>query len=63
MSALALQGLDQPRRRDLNREAREQAGIVSYIRTVAPDLLVFHPANGGWRTPAETVGDSRSPAW
>jgi hypothetical protein len=59
MSALALQGLDQPRLRDFNREAREQAGIVSYIRTVAPDLLVFHPANGGWRTQAETGGDGR----
>ena len=41
------------RRRDLNVEARQQAAIVEFIRAVAPDLLVFHPANGGWRSTAE----------
>jgi VRR-NUC domain len=41
--------------RDGNREAREQAAIVDWIRTVAPDLLVFHPANGGWRSKAEAA--------
>jgi hypothetical protein len=44
-----------PVQRDNNREAREQAGIVSYIRTVAPDLVVFHVPNGGWRTGAEAA--------
>ena len=34
-------------------EAEIHAAIVTLIRTVAPDLLVFHPANGGWRSKAE----------
>jgi hypothetical protein len=51
-----LMGADQPRhRRDFNREAREQAAIISYIRTVAPALIAFHVPNGGWRTPAEAA--------
>ena len=41
--------------RDGNREARVQAAIVEWIRIVAPDLIVFHPANGGWRSPAEAA--------
>jgi hypothetical protein len=44
-----------PRVRDHNLEAREQAAIVEWIRTVAPDLIVFHPANGGWRSKAEAA--------
>jgi hypothetical protein len=44
-----------PRARDHNREAREQAGIVEWVRTVAPNLIVFHPANGGWRSKAEAA--------
>jgi len=43
----------QPRRPDRNLEAREQAAIVEWIRTVAPDLIVFHPPNGGLRGKAE----------
>jgi hypothetical protein len=46
---------NEPRRRDFNREARAQAAIVEWIRTVAPDLIVFHPANGGWRSKAEAA--------
>lgn len=38
-----------------NSEAKIQAGIVAYIRAVAPDVLVFHPANGGLRTKAEAA--------
>lgn len=34
-------------------EAPIQAAIVQWIRTVAPDLIVFHPANGGLRTKRE----------
>src|SRR5579872_6481774 len=44
-----------PAARDHNREARVQAAIVEWIRTIAPDFLVFHPANGGWRTKAEAA--------
>jgi hypothetical protein len=43
------------RRRDFNAEARVQASIVEYVRAAAPETLVFHPANGGWRTPAEAA--------
>jgi len=42
-------------RRDLNAEARIQAAIVEWIRTVAPDLLVFHVPNGGLRSKAEAA--------
>jgi hypothetical protein len=41
--------------RDGNAEARIQATIVEWIRTVPPDLIVFHPANGGWRTKAQAA--------
>jgi hypothetical protein len=41
-----------PKRRD---EARIQAAIVEWIRTVAPDLIAFHPANGGLRGKAEAA--------
>jgi hypothetical protein len=44
-----------PRARDHNREAREQGAIVEWVRTVAPNLIVFHPANGGWRSKAEAA--------
>jgi hypothetical protein len=43
------------RPRDRNAEARIQAAIVEWIRTVAPDLIAFHAANGGYRTPAEAA--------
>jgi hypothetical protein len=29
------------------------SSIYAWARTVAPDLLIFHPANGGWRSKAE----------
>lgn len=38
-----------------NDEASLQASIFSYVRTVAPDVLIFHPANGGLRTKAEAA--------
>jgi VRR-NUC domain len=41
--------------RDRNAEARIQAAIVEWIRTVAPHLICFHPANGGYRTKAEAA--------
>jgi hypothetical protein len=40
---------------DRNAEAIVQAAIVEYIRTVAPGPLVFHIANGGYRTKAEAA--------
>src|SRR5277367_3430782 len=43
------------RPRDRNAEARTQAAVVEWIRTVAPDLICFHPANGGYRTKAEAA--------
>jgi hypothetical protein len=44
-----------PRRTDRNAEARVQAAAVDWIRAAAPQVLVFHPANGGWRRPAEAA--------
>src|SRR5450432_1524802 len=41
------------RRRACNIEAQVQAAIVAWIRTVAPELIVFHPPNGGLRGKAE----------
>jgi len=43
------------RPRDGNAEAKIQAAIVEWIRTVAPELIVFHPANGGLRSKAEAA--------
>jgi hypothetical protein len=40
---------------DRNAEARIQAAIVEWIRLVAPDLVVFHPPNGGLRNKAEAA--------
>lgn len=36
-------------------EANIQIAIFDYLRTVAPQLLVFHPANGGLRSASEAV--------
>jgi hypothetical protein len=44
-----------PPKRNGNAEAQVQAWIVTYIRTIAPDLIVFHPANGGWRSKGEAA--------
>src|ERR1700677_2474637 len=44
-----------PRHRDGNAEARIQAAVVKFIRTVAPDILVFHIPNGGLRGKAEAA--------
>jgi hypothetical protein len=41
--------------RDGNAEARIQAAIVEWVRTVAPELIVFHPPNGGLRSKAEAA--------
>lgn len=54
-AALALLGeREQPHgltsRRDWNREARLQAAVVAWARAAAPSVLIFHPANGGWRS-------------
>jgi hypothetical protein len=40
---------------DRNAEGRRQIAIVEFLRWVAPQCIVFHPANGGWRTPAEAA--------
>ena len=41
--------------RDANAEGRRQIAIVEYVRWVAPQCVIFHPANGGWRTKAEAA--------
>jgi hypothetical protein len=41
--------------RDRNTEARIQAAIVEWIRTVAPTLICFHVPNGGLRSKAEAA--------
>ena len=51
----ASSSIPSPRRRDGNAEARIQAAIVDWIRTVAPDLICFHPPNGGLRGKAEAA--------
>ena len=38
-----------------NAEARIQAAIVEWVRTVAPDVLVYAVPNGGLRTKAEAA--------
>jgi hypothetical protein len=38
-----------------NAEANVQAAIVAWIRTVAPELIVFHPPNGGLRGKSEAA--------
>ena len=45
----------EPRPRDRNAEARIQAAIVEWVRTVAPQVIVFHVPNGGLRTKAEAA--------
>jgi hypothetical protein len=43
------------RPRDRNAEARIQAAIVEWVRTVAPEVVVFHPPNGGLRGKSEAA--------
>jgi hypothetical protein len=38
-----------------NAEAQIQAAIVQYVRTVAPDVLIFHVPNGGLRSKSEAA--------
>ena len=40
---------------DRNAEGRRQIAIVEYVRWVAPEIIIFHPANGGWRTKTEAA--------
>jgi hypothetical protein len=42
-------------KRDHNAEAREQAAIVEWCRWVAPEIIVFHVANGGYRSKPEAA--------
>ena len=44
-----------PRRRDGNAEARCQAAIVEYVRTVAPQILIWAVPNGGLRSKSEAA--------
>ena len=41
--------------RDNNAEARRQAAIVSFVRLVAPHILIWAVPNGGFRTKAEAA--------
>ena len=38
-----------------NDEAALQAAIVTFVRTVSPDVLIFHPPNGGLRSKREAA--------
>jgi hypothetical protein len=49
----SLPGLSLSRAPDRNAEGRIQIAIVQWICHCAPQVLAFHPANGGWRTMAE----------
>ncbi len=40
---------------DRNSEAKRQAAIVEYVRTVAPQVLIWAVPNGGLRTKAEAA--------
>jgi hypothetical protein len=42
-------------RRDLNAEARIQAAVFNYVTWVAPEIAVFHVANGGLRSKTEAA--------
>jgi hypothetical protein len=42
-------------KRDHNAEARQQAAIVDYVRWVAPEVIIFHCANGGLRSKPEAA--------
>ena len=44
-----------PRQRDANAEARIQAAIVDFVRTVAPEVIIWAVPNGGLRTKAEAA--------
>jgi len=44
-----------PRGRDSNAEGRIQIAIIAWIRLCVPQVLAFHPANGGWRGKAEAA--------
>ena len=55
MSQAALQSRPVERRRDGNAEARIQAAIVEYVRTVAPQIVIFHVPNGGLRARSEAA--------
>ena len=43
------------RRRDSNAEARRQAAIVEFVRWCAPQVTIFHAANGGLRSKSEAA--------
>jgi hypothetical protein len=40
---------------DRNGEGRIQIAIVEYLRRIAPQIIVFHPANGGLRSKSEAA--------
>ena len=41
--------------RDKNAEARRQAAIVEFVRWVAPQIVIYHVPNGGYREKAEAA--------
>lgn len=55
MSQAALQQRPVERRRDGNAEARAQSAVVSFVRLVAPQVVIFHVANGGLRSKPEAA--------
>ena len=47
--------LSAPRKRDGNAEARVQAAVVEFVRTVAPQVVIFAIPNGGLRSKSEAA--------
>jgi hypothetical protein len=40
---------------DRNREGRIQIAVVKYVNLVAPEAIIFHIPNGGWRGRTEAA--------
>jgi hypothetical protein len=47
--------LREGKRPDRNAEARIQADVLEWLNAVAPELIVFHVPNGGYRSKAEAA--------
>ena len=44
-----------PKKRDHNAEARVQAGIVEFVRAIAPEVVIYAVPNGSLRSKAEAA--------
>jgi hypothetical protein len=55
MNAPSLFPIKKVRPRDANAEARIQAAIFEFVRTIAPDVLIYAVPNGGLRSKSEAA--------